>query len=445
MSRKRKSMHDPPSLTYPADVACQVSEILGIQRLIDLKKWMGTEHLPLHERRNRVPILRDFAHSFPDSEVKSILRSRVREVEPLIALILNNPTFEAFKVLEVSGLPKQNTVIFSSAATANSGNDDACTSALRILGWCSSDKGIVYKRSSTCTQTGKTGKSNVNPKNSPVYYNSNTPPEKWHDLSFDLAAQFFALSNGPPDKSVVHCYDHIYHWGCIHRNFLENQLGRMVTSWTLHEKWNIIMTMAMMWHGVMTLKPGGQLCIKVRIFKRAETLGLVSLIACLFDSVKMVDNPRQVCTFVSVIYSGMTDDDVYRKKVADTLKDAMDQSVEKIFLNEIQVTDPKCRAALTLASQHQESMIRARAESNTLYLVGLFCLKQLMLYRERFIDSASVDSALRIFSDQMKEKYGTKDGTYFVQYLIDTEGMMDPKERHLTLRVLDSEWMNESF
>ncbi len=49
------------------------------------------------------------------------------------------------------------------------------------------------------------------------------------------------------------------------------------------EKWNMLFTIAMTWHVVAMLKPGGQLCMNGGIFRVAETRDLVSLLSALFD------------------------------------------------------------------------------------------------------------------------------------------------------------------
>ena len=82
--------------------------------------------------------------------------------------------------------------------------------------------------------------------------------------------------------------------------------------------------------------------VKFRIFKRAETLGLASLVASLFDKFDIFDNPRLVCKYVAVVYSGITSDSDLRRQVAGLLMNAMDQKLENIFFNPIQVSNLKC-------------------------------------------------------------------------------------------------------
>jgi hypothetical protein len=437
-------------VTYPSDIACQIVEVLDIPDLIAMKKSMQNEHELLHEKAKRVAVLNEYIASDTCVKLKELLKARMADqsTRGLVYQTLNEPTFEAFKVLEVSGLPPDGSTVFSSTATANSGNDDAMTSALNILGCCEPDRGIRYQRSSTCTIAGKTAVSNQSPKNPPVFFTPDTPVSDWHRQSMDLALQFYRMSVGAcegDNPPVAHTFDRVYHWGCINQCFLQSPLGNKVSSWALHEKWNIVMTMAMMWHGVMTLKPGGQMCLKVRIFKRAETLALVSLISCLFDSVKMVDNPRQVCTFVSVVYSGMTKDNSLRDTVAKTLKLAMDQRAEHVFLNPIIVSHPKCAETMKLCEDHRCSMIEKRAKVNTIFLMGLYCLKDLIGYRVQEVTGDEVKAHLELYDGALRKYYGHRLAAVYMDMLRAAEDNMSQFTRRHVHKVLCSKWMRDNF
>jgi hypothetical protein len=437
-------------ITYPSDIACQIVEVLDVPELIQLKRSMQNEHELLHEKAKRVRVLNEYIASDQCVNLKEQLRARMadKKARGLVYQILNEPTFEAFKVLEISGLPPDNSAVFSSTATANSANDDAMTSALNILGCCEPDRNIRFHRSSTCTIFGKTAVSNHLPKNPPVFFTPDTPVADWHKQSYDLALQFYRMSVASCDEDspqVAHTFDRVYHWGCINQCFLKSPLGNKVSSWALHEKWNIVMTMAMMWHGIMTLKPGGQMCLKVRIFKRAETLALVSLASSLFDSVQMVDNPRQVCTFVSVVYSGMTADDALRDIVAKSLRQAMDQRAEHVFLNPILTSSPKCAATLTMCEAHRCSMIEKRAKVNTIFLMGLYCLKDLIGYRIQEVTGEEVRAHLELYNTALRDYYGSRLASVFMDMLRAAEDNMSQFTRRHVHKVLCSTWMRDNF
>jgi hypothetical protein len=442
-------MEGEDALTYPHDIACQLAEVLNIRELQELKREMQHEHLALGKPANRIPVLIDFANSGKIPSLKDILLTRIKQEGPrqLIRRSLNKPTLEGFSVLEMSGLPRDGTVIFSSTATANSGHDDAITTALNMLGWCDPEKGITYERSSTVTASGLTAVSRVPPKNPAVIFRQDCPLNQWPELSYDLARQFLQMSTGIKPDEVPHIvpkYDHMYHWGCINQCFLTSPLGHEVSCWSLHEKWNVVMTMAMMWHAIMTLKPGGQLCIKVRIFKRAETLGLVSLISCLFDNLQMVDNPRQCCTFLVVIFNRITPDNDFRLRVAETLKQAMDQDIETIFMNPIQVSEPKCKETRRMCVLHQESMVLSRARHNTIFLVGLYCMKELINSRFHERNTPDLTECLAKLEKITAETYGPL-GQYFYRSFIDIEEKMHPEHRLALDIALNGEWMKINF
>jgi hypothetical protein len=135
-------------ITYPHDVACQITEVLNHRPLVDLKREMQEEHRTLGARNNKIPVLIDLANSGSIPSLQRIILERIKKARccEFIKHKLNEPTLEAFRVLDSAGLPRNGSVVFSSTATANSGNDDAVTTALNILGWCSDDKGIIYER-----------------------------------------------------------------------------------------------------------------------------------------------------------------------------------------------------------------------------------------------------------------------------------------------------------
>ena len=440
--------HYIDGVTYPADLACQIVELVGARPLEDLKTMMGTEHLLLSEKKNRVYVLNEFARSEPESEIKALINSRLqtKEARDSVHQFMNNPTFEAFKVLEIAGLPTRGSHVFSSTATANSGNDDAVTTALKILGVTD---GIEFQRTSTVNMhTMQSAVSCQAPKNPPVSYDRHKPPTEWHLQAYDLALQFYNYSN--PDSggtiTVTHMHDKIYHWGCINQCYLISPLQHEVSSWAMHEKWNVVMTTAMMWHALMTLKPGGQLCLKTRIFKRAETLGLVALISAVFDNVQMVDNPRQVCTFVSVVYSGMTSDLAKRMQVANTLRRAMDQSPEHIFYCDVQRDNPQCLQTIRLAEQHRSSMLQTRAKVNTLFLMGLYCIKlQLDGRSRRRQEILDLQFSWEILLDELVIKYGYEKGNLFYEEFQGIVSQLNGTQRCTLKTILNSRWMKDNF
>jgi hypothetical protein len=70
---------------------------------------------------------------------------------------------------------------------------------------------------------------------------------------------------------------------------------------------------------------GWQVCIKIRIFKRAETLGFTTLFSNLFERCTLTDNSRQTAYFAVGVFDRMTDDEALRLEVAEILWNAMDQ------------------------------------------------------------------------------------------------------------------------
>jgi hypothetical protein len=167
--------------------------------------------------------------------------------------LLNEPTYVVFSILNRIGVPDDGSVVFSSTATANSGNDDAYTTALKIMGYTTDDHHITFVRSSACTTCGLTGVSKLRPKNDAVKYDPETSLDKFPDLARSLAGQFLHMTINDHELTIKPTYDVMYHNGCISQNWTTNSLGNSVSNWELHEQWNVVMTVAMMWHIAMTL------------------------------------------------------------------------------------------------------------------------------------------------------------------------------------------------
>jgi hypothetical protein len=433
------------NITYPHECASQIAEVLNLTDFVKLKISMNEEHLRLNYRPNRLPILEEYMlHTCKDEALRELLKSRLadQKARALVTELLNEPTFEAFRVLEKAGLPtSDHSVVFNTTATANSGNDNAVLAALKILGIDHAASNIVIENCSTCTHTGFTGVSYVKPKHTPVSFNPNTPLEEWEALSWDLAAQLYRISTGSnadEEDPVIHeKYTHIYHWGCISQNWLKNPLGHLVSSWKLHEKWNLLFTIAMMWHAVATLQTGGQLCIKVRIFRAAETLGLVSLLSPLFDTVHLLDNARQSCSFAVAVFGGLTSDLNLRREMLGILRSCMSFEPSAIYFNRIQREYTTCYDTMLEAQKVRDIMVRKRAQTDTVYLACLDCVK---LYLQRNNKRVMYDTALPLLIDTYGPKFGED---LFHSFMLACK-QLSPQQQNLFLAVMDTPWMHDN-
>jgi hypothetical protein len=432
------------NLTYPHECACQIAEVLGLEDFQNLRIAMNEEHRTLFQRANRLKVLNEFITASHHHQLCSTLRDRMLDpqIRSIITETLNEPTLEALKVLEISGIPPKNTsVVFNTTATANSGNDNAMMAAFKIIGIDHKDSNIVFENCSTCTKTGFTGVSYVRPKHTPVKFDPNTPPSGWKDLSFDLGKQLYRISTGTEfDESSPTLHDkytHIYHWGCISQNWLKNPLGHYVSSWKLHEKWNLLFTMAMMWHAVATLQQGGQLCLKVRILRSAETLGLVSLLAAMFDDVQLTDNARQQCSFAVAIYSGFKASNELRQEMLSLLQNCMTFEPSAIFYNRIQREYNTCLKTMIKAENIRDIMVKKRAETNTVYLACLDCAKQFMERRNKRI---MFDTALPL----LLRTYGEKLGHHLFDSLMIACKRLSTQQQSMFITVMNTDWMHDN-
>lgn len=237
---------------------------------------------------------------------------------------LNEPAYEAFVVLAHIGLPASTDQIFVSTATANSGGLQAVECAFKILGIRRS-----IKTSGTVDEDGMTGVSHIQSKNhANVRFNSKCPRADWSGMCLHMANQFIDMGGQ---------FDVMYHWACISQHFDTNTDGTKVSSWTLHEDWSLLITMAMMIDALHRLKPGGTLVLKVRLFDQAETLGLVALMGRAFDGESQIfANHRQTCHFAVVHFTkfrGPEDDTV--RAVRQAINRCTGYSPSAIFYNDV--------------------------------------------------------------------------------------------------------------
>jgi hypothetical protein len=411
---ERKGPHS--RIIYYSESDIEIVKCFGPGCIVDLHEEMQSGHPFLFKKENRIPVLRDFAQNKAASIGHVILEALEQpDKRDMAHALLNMPTFVGFRMLDVMGLPKEGDVVFSSTATANSAHDDAVTSALRILGYTDPGKKITYHRSSTVADDGFTAFGSMRPKNGAVRFNQHAQLDDFADgVARPLAKQFFLMTlshnkqvgdeNGKSLR-VLPTYDEMYHYGCISQSKGTDTFGMPVTNWGIHEQWNILMGSAMMHHVALTLKAGGKALVKVRVMKRAETLGLVALLSSLFERLEIVDVPDHSCTYVGAIFFGMTDDVKKRQRVADTIWEAMDQSPANIFCNDVVQGDPRVRENLKLCEKHRRSMMDFRATVDTLFMDCVQHLVEQLKHGRR--------STQFPMKEHLLEHYGSVMGEYF--------------------------------
>jgi hypothetical protein len=454
----------PEGLWYAGAYESYIPEILDIQCLTQLRKNMHRCHTTLDDKPKRVSIFKQYCESeCDDNPIKQhMLRAVGNPIgKSRIKKSLNEPTFEAFKVLKLAGLPKRGEVVFSSTATANSGNNDSVTTALEIL---QHTDGITFHRSSTVNSTGKTGVSCVDPKNYAVQYDEFCDYDNWIFMVRFLGLQFMQITDlyrakemkeyvspnnlqdnaidlvktTPMPKSLrLNCvYDRMYHWGCISQSFAVNVMGRHVSEYEVHEEWNVNMMLAMMWHAAMTAKTGGQVCIKLRIFKRAETLGFTALFSNLFDRCTISENSRQTAYFAVGIFDGMTDDEDLRLEVASALWNAMDQRPEKVFQHDLMRT-PRSMEMLPLCSDVRNVIKASISKTASVYLLGLSCL-------EKCVATGRLDPLTCEFKPILDSVYPPCVSSYYLAEWIKALKSIKKSDMKLLVDILRKPWMLNS-
>ena len=452
--------HLPDGLWYAGPFESYIPEILNIACLTQLRKNMYRCHQSLDDKPQRVTIFKEYCENEPDDNpIKKHMMDamRCRIGRSMIKKLMNEPTLEAFKILKLAGLPKPGDIVFSSTATANSGNNDAMTTALEILQ--QTDK-IEFHRSSTVSSTGKTGVSCVQAKNRAVQYDEQCKLEDWIYMVRHIGLQFMEITDYhmaksspgyvspnhldnitdlasitpmPPTLKINGIYDRMYHWGCISQSFTVNIMGKCVSEWEVHEEWNVNMTLAMMWHAAMTSKAGGQVCIKIRLFKRAETLGFTALFSNLFERCTLTENSRQTAYFAVGVFEGMTNDEALRLEVASIIWNAMDQRPEKIFQH-VMMTTPRSMEMLPICSDVRDVMRASLCKTSSAYLLGLRCL-------DRCVALGNMTPLTHTYKPILDKIYPSSVSSYFLGEWIKALSSIKNQDMALLTRIMRKPWM----
>lgn len=184
--------------------------------------------------------------------------------------------------------------------------------------------------------------------------------------------------------------------------------------------------------------------MKVRIFERAETLGLVAIMSKAFERFEIIDNPRAPCTYASVLFQKALPDEK-RKPIAQALNSCTVYEPSAIFLK---VSELKAFDALKACEAHRRSMLKYQFEVDTLYLSCLRILanhldKDTTVGRERI--QTELEEILRLLYGQPSRK---KDLSLSMtdhitdMFLCQYDNMLnDHKTRELFLTVMTSGWM----
>ena len=383
--------------------------------IAELHDEMQNRHPFLFNKKNRIPVLENFAKN-DAVNIGPLILELLKDTgaRNKVHAKLNMPTFVGFRMLDHMGLPDKGDVIFSSTATANSTNDDAVTTALDIMGFNDPEWNITFHRSSTASsKDGKIMFSHKDPKNPAVFFNPYAKLDDFADgVARPLASQFFSMTlhhNQMEEKDtvmrVLPTYNKMYHYSCISQSKTTDVFGMPVTNWGIHEQWNLLAGSAMMHHVALTLKPGGNALVKVRIFKRAETLGLVALLSSLFERMQIVDVTDQTSPYVGAIFFNMTNDVNKRQKVADTIWNAMDQDPVSIFCNEVMQGDARAKENLALCSEHRRSIMDYKSTVDTLFMD---CVQSLVAQIENGKPADTFP-----LKNELEEHYGDEMGKYF--------------------------------
>jgi hypothetical protein len=357
---KLDQTHNFQAQTWPDTNSASLDQIINCTPLSNMRRVMQQEH-PTLNNHNKEQILNEFL-----SEMKLSIPKDKRLISQI-----NEPVLEILRVFieemkQGIKLPNKNDLICATTATANSGHENEAVIALQLIGRNPNENSTIL---GTVTESGRTGVSNVNPKHNSVRYNQHAQINEWPQVSDALFTQLCAYSQTSK-------YETIYHWGCISQNWQLSPANRYVSSWQLHEHWNILFTMAMMRHALKTLQLHGRLYLKIRIFKNAETLGLTTLLAHAFEEFRLISNYRQQCTFVVFVgYRFLGEKHINVTEITEQLEKCKEYTAESIFINPI-IQRPRSSVILSNCTQVKQEMLQNKCRIYTAYIYSLRLIEQ---------------------------------------------------------------------
>jgi hypothetical protein len=402
-------------VTYPGHNLASVIHTIQIQDIQDLYNLMQMEHELISKTRKYL---------------KDCMGRRIE-------CNMSYPVLEAQKVIrylqEQSNIPNEKSKIFLSTATANSGNNPAPLDAMLHMNIHINIDNVFC--TSTATKSGLTGVSYVKPRHKAVFFDQNAQIDTWPQVSHGLFNDFMKLSNQNSDQK----YDYMFHWGCISQNWRPSLHNTRVSSWANHEHWNLLMTIAMMRHAMKTLNVGGTLCLKVRIFKSAETQGLVALMSKAFGGYEILTNPRQLCTFVTFVgsdFHGQDDENV--QSIQQILARCTSYKPVDIFCHEFCLDDDYMKAMQKCAAVADE-MQYVKHQRTTVWL-GILRELEICMTKKNALDERRIIEFLTLmnFSRELNDKCMVL--ICRIKRILDSDDIA--RSRFLT--VMNDQWIREA-
>lgn len=403
--------------TYPETSSAFIDEIMGNCQLKTIRKIMQEGH-PTLSATNKARIVQRFLES-----------ENLPVPQENILMQVNEPVYEILRVFaaeEQNELPNAGELICATTATANSGNENEAVVALGVIGRSPSEQSTIL---STIAEDGETGVSHVVPRHAAVTYNHTAPLQTWPEVSQSLFKQLCDKAN--------ETYTTIFHWGCISENWqlTPGNPGHEVSSWQLHEHWNLLFTIAMMRHALATLKTNGKLYLKIRVFNNSETLGLTTLLAHAFKSYKMFANYRQTSMgFVVFVGYGFKGTDA-TPEIAAQLERCRDYTPTNIFLNAI-MQKPESKDIMQACQNMKKEMLLNRCKIFTAYLYTLRLIQQIL--RKPQLEEQTMQT-LVMYLTPMYDQF-TLDA---IETAVNTatRELRKSKQSELFLRLMNSKWM----
>jgi len=265
-------------------------------------------------------------------------------------------------------LPPLGSTVITSVATAGSGEKGEWNVWFDLFG-----RAYAGTTFATVLDSGVTGRNGHNPHEDavPIKYDQCAPKATWAAVSQDLYAQLDRESGRRDEPASV---DYIFHWGCISHYETPTPDGGTAEGWACHEHWNILFCIAMARHALDYLKQGGTLVLKVRMFENAETLALVSVLACAFDEVYLSPNPRMQAELVAFVGVGFKGECADVRLVREVLENSTSYRLSDICDARI-VRNPAFHAAMRDAEDAREEMRRDHDRvtlvmMDIMYLIG---------------------------------------------------------------------------
>lgn len=290
---------------------------------------------------------------------------------------------------------------------------------------------MTVKNGKTLDGVGEPWNSCEYPKHESISFDPMTPVEDWGTLSEKLYKDLCSLTHGKK-------YEVMFHTGCTGKDWQLTAAGGFASSWRFIEHWSMLLVIACIRHALNYLARNGQLYLKIRHFEKAETLGIITLLAQVFGTYEIygpVIKDKTFVTFIGKKFKGK--DDSYVRRVSEHIEKCTDFNPATIFFHKLMYTD-KSKEIMQRLTKKSHEHVDLKCSLETQFQYCLYIVNQMFL-------SENYQETLKNLVSDMRNKFGIdSDLCNEIQSKIESvykQISENNADKNVFLRVMQTKWM----